>query len=1078
MWAVVQVCHAQLPNYVPPSPQAATFLKYRDYPVDLSTGLVDITIPLLDLGLKSYKIPINARFHASGRKIDMSYSELGLGWKLDAYGIITREVRGKSDWTIGGTWGTGENEYNGDYFTASSTDNEGDRQNKLKRRSGLELSSDAPSIDGEYDIFTISFQGISSSFIMRNNEAVFLNYFPYKVVFSSGKFTVWDDKGIQYIFGSHLENGTTYGSSIAYNNSQITGDMSWYIAKILTPQKDYVRFTYGRASSDGVYLGGNMNYGATAKMGDYALQFGSNQGADYSQMYGQYLTFNVQNTNQNEAQSIAYLKMIESSNGNFSFSYNSPYYSLDEISYSNSSGILKKVKFIYQNIADISFTIPNNQGKTLQEIRFLGSDGMKSHSYNLEYYQGTIPATGISEYGYGRDYWGYANFNTNYNIIPVDQVVQRTGMEGAASNYNRTVGSSARRAPNYSAKLLGMLKKIKYPTGGESEFFYEANRYNVPGTSNSAEGPGLRIAQVRQSDGSGGKSINKFYKYGSSEDGVGYLARNPVAGDFQMTQFVTHIPYLNGIMTAPDGYLVANAFRYRYREFYSEPLSYIRQAYNIPIYYSYVTEYQRDDDGNNLGKTIYDFYIPYYEVEPREFYDGTTGDRFDLSKFVPNYSLKSNIGKIEVYSVSDNIFTLKKRTTYSYITKKSIKLPQVTYFRRHRVNSERFGGDENYEENIIETKYPNPSTAHQGLLFPWNTVAVRDYKLSSASVVVDSIAETDYSSAVPVSKTVSYLYDSPYTDKPSEIRERNSLNGLNITKISYPDDILSAQALTGGAMGSDEFAAVTQMKKASGNFASVPIQTENYYSSGTLRSLLRSGYKIHAGVSHHFRDAEKKGNDDVLRPIYEILSFDTYGNALEIREKNGAITAYLWGYNGQYPVAEAVNATYNDIAFTGFEADDSGGWTWTGQVVRGNNNSYDGENFLGLSPGQSISKAGLNAAKKYRISVWLWGNIAPSGYTVVATKGNWTNYEKIVTGLTTFTLSYAESINGMVDNISISPLEAQMTTYTYKPLVGITTKTDSRGLTEYYEYDSLGRLSLIKDFNGHILKDFLYHYKP
>jgi YD repeat-containing protein len=54
---------------------------------------------------------------------------------------------------------------------------------------------------------------------------------------------------------------------------------------------------------------------------------------------------------------------------------------------------------------------------------------------------------------------------------------------------------------------------------------------------------------------------------------------------------------------------------------------------------------------------------------------------------------------------------------------------------------------------------------------------------------------------------------------------------------------------------------------------------------------------------------------------------------------------------------------------------------------------------------------------------------------------------------------------------------AQVKTYTYKPLVGISSMTDVNNLTTYYEYDSLGRLFVIKDNDGNILKTFSYHYK-
>ncbi|WP_206022415.1 RHS repeat domain-containing protein [Pseudoflavitalea sp. G-6-1-2] len=53
---------------------------------------------------------------------------------------------------------------------------------------------------------------------------------------------------------------------------------------------------------------------------------------------------------------------------------------------------------------------------------------------------------------------------------------------------------------------------------------------------------------------------------------------------------------------------------------------------------------------------------------------------------------------------------------------------------------------------------------------------------------------------------------------------------------------------------------------------------------------------------------------------------------------------------------------------------------------------------------------------------------------------------------------------------------AQVITYTYAQLVGITSETDPNGNTLFYEYDAMGRLSLIRDKDGNIVKKFSYNY--
>lgn len=66
--------------------------------------------------------------------------------------------------------------------------------------------------------------------------------------------------------------------------------------------------------------------------------------------------------------------------------------------------------------------------------------------------------------------------------------------------------------------------------------------------------------------------------------------------------------------------------------------------------------------------------------------------------------------------------------------------------------------------------------------------------------------------------------------------------------------------------------------------------------------------------------------------------------------------------------------------------------------------------------------------------------------------------------------------NALFDDIRFYPSDGSMTTYTYKPLVGITSESDPKNIMKTYEYDAQGRLRLIRDHDGNILKKFEYNY--
>ncbi len=63
-----------------------------------------------------------------------------------------------------------------------------------------------------------------------------------------------------------------------------------------------------------------------------------------------------------------------------------------------------------------------------------------------------------------------------------------------------------------------------------------------------------------------------------------------------------------------------------------------------------------------------------------------------------------------------------------------------------------------------------------------------------------------------------------------------------------------------------------------------------------------------------------------------------------------------------------------------------------------------------------------------------------------------------------------------LDNLRASLTNAQMVSYTYDPLIGVTSTTDTRGEVTYYEYDTDNRLVAVKDPQEDLLQDFDYEY--
>ncbi|HEX8608432.1 MAG TPA: DUF5977 domain-containing protein, partial [Pedobacter sp.] len=70
----------------------------------------------------------------------------------------------------------------------------------------------------------------------------------------------------------------------------------------------------------------------------------------------------------------------------------------------------------------------------------------------------------------------------------------------------------------------------------------------------------------------------------------------------------------------------------------------------------------------------------------------------------------------------------------------------------------------------------------------------------------------------------------------------------------------------------------------------------------------------------------------------------------------------------------------------------------------------------------------------------------------------------------------AADLRAELHNIRTTYPSALVETFTYAPLIGVTSQTDANGKTTYFEYDALNRLYLVRDNNNNILKRYCYNY--
>ncbi|HEX7903416.1 MAG TPA: hypothetical protein VF487_06030 [Chitinophagaceae bacterium] len=306
-------------------------------------------------------------------------------------------------------------------------------------------------------------------------------------------------------------------------------------------------------------------------------------------------------------------------------------------------------------------------------------------------------------------------------------------------------------------------------------------------------------------------------------------------------------------------------------------------------------------------------------------------------------------------------------------------------------------------------------------------------------------------------------YDNISHVLPSQIKTFSSDGTEKIIRNYYPEDIL----LT----GPEETARTTLISK---NIVS-PILKQTVEKSGAPLLAIQNNYNFFSstGLVLPFAKFSQKGNG-VMEKRIEFPLYSSTGKLLEQRKPNDITTTYIWGHNSNYPIAEIQNANAPEVAYTSFEEESKGYWTYSGSPIL-DDNSITGKNQYNLGNG-SLSRSVPND-KVYTVSYWSKGggyavNASPSNQ--VKTVNGWTLY--IHNDVSPISGTITISGNGIIDEVKLYPHAAKMVSMTYEPYIGISSQTDINNNIIYYSYDGLGRLTLVKDEKKNVIKKICYNY--
>jgi hypothetical protein len=435
-----------------PSPNAASLGRYGDIPVSLYTGVPDVSVPLFTLKGRTLSLPITLRYHASGVRVEDIASWVGLGWTLDAGGVITRTVRGNADDKNVGYYYTGNTWYDNANWPTLTNGNVG-----TQVQNGT--------IDGDPDLFFFSFAGRSGQFVMgpvSTGGAIEYRAIPSQKLriiptFTSGaisSFAITTEDGTRYTFsGQETHWDYTFGTSSG--GGELIAS-SWYLTQITSPGGDTFTLYYS-------------SYQARHRMGWYHEEISvinpANCATPLTDLTNEYLI----NTER--------LDSIKGAAYTAHFVQGATLRSdaLNPIGQAQQEPLLDKVTITTPTgklvrVFQLGHSYFAGNRLRLDNVAEQDSAGNSLPPYTFTYDGQTLP----DRASFAQDHWGYYNGKTT-NTTYLPTLIWHQGFPGGTN----VVFPGADRTPVGSYMQAGVLTRITYPTGGYTNFTYEPNDYGI-----------------------------------------------------------------------------------------------------------------------------------------------------------------------------------------------------------------------------------------------------------------------------------------------------------------------------------------------------------------------------------------------------------------------------------------------------------------------------------------------------------------------------------------------------------------------------------------------------------------------
>lgn len=915
-----------------PTPNAASLGIFGEIPVSHYSGMPQIGVPLHTIKNSYVEVPISLSYNASGYRPEVHPSWVGNNWALNAGGLITRVVKDvpdeynettpippEEDNVFGGSISKGF------YYTYAYL------QGASWATVQAQQIANGTTLDRQPDIFSFNFLGYTGKFYLDENRNwkvqcdsrlkvtfdpadfalpfVARNYgspYPHKTF---SKFTITDDKGVQYLFGT--ENGIEYSVPMytPFNDLHSAAmATSWYLVKITPPRGREITFNYERGPYQSSFLYSQYQAGCYSTIppeGRFIKKFLTKYftftDGGYSVGISGFILSPVYLTSISDPSNNCTIKFITSKSNELTYptitnypgfnpSVACPYVDVwrDETGNLRSPVIIPSnptAAFLNMTLDIPYFTRNPSEGTPtpadfntskyiwlkLDRIEISYATAILASDYPsgpdvirkkilfnyIENSQSRLKLNSIvSSAADNSNPQTYKFYHTGGGESPyLTEVTDHWGFSNGSPLLRTSYGSytyisdiEAKRAPSEYFASRGMIERIEYPTGGSTKFIFESHKYDdivIKSDPGYSYPPGHLI---HESGIAGGLRVKKI----ENNDGLGNITFKQYS-------------YSGGVLEGKPKYNFtqqADIFVQSIKRSNSMiPLSSNSSGQHIS--YSNITE--AFQDGSRIDYKYSSRNNGYNDLGAVSYYN--TG----AMSYIPVSSTDIERGKILEQSTfsSSNKLLKKKVIAYQRIA---------------------FGAS-----NSIRTVEMDDAlcfyNGDNSELFP----CMAAYYNYCHYFKPSNIKEYDYfdTNNYMLTETNNYYDDYGYLVKQTTL---GSDNVLNDTRFTYP------HTTTGNAI----LDAMTAK-----NMLDYFVVVEKYKGTQLIEAT-RNNYANFSSPSFiALSTVENKLLSANYRTVMRYLKYDTYGNLLEMQKEDDIKESFIWGYGSRWPIAKVTGNDYN-----------------------------------------------------------------------------------------------------------------------------------------------------------------------